>query len=159
MAEKKSGGVAETVRTLAAPLVASLGLKLWDVRFLKEGADSILRIIIDKDGGVGIDDCVAVNDILDRPLDEADPISVPYRLQVQSPGIERELTRDAHFAAYIGADVKVKLHKPVNERKTFEGVLESFEDGTITVAAADGTLTFEKSDAVWVKLDDFKDFE
>ncbi len=158
MAEKKN--VAETVRELAKPLVESLGLKLWDVRFVKEGADSILRIIIDKDEGVCIDDCVAVNDVLDQPLDEADPISVPYRLQVQSPGIERELTRDEHFTAYLGAPVKVKLHKAVNERKQYAGTLEAYDGGEIRVTADDGTaLVFPKSDAAWVKLDDFKDFD
>ena len=157
MAEKKN--VAETVRELAKPLVESLGLTLWDVRFVKEGADSILRIIIDKDEGVCIDDCVAVNDILDAPLDEADPISVPYRLQVQSPGVERELTRDEHFAKYIGAPVKIKLHRAVNDRKQYSGTLVSCENGEITVDTPDGEpLTFTKQDAAFVKLDDFGDF-
>lgn len=157
MAEKKN--VSETVRELAQPLVESLGLKLWDVRFVKEGADSILRIIIDKDGGVCIDDCVAVNDILDAPLDEWDPISVPYRLQVQSPGVERELTRDEHFARYVGAPVKVKLHKAVNERKQYAGKLVSYENGEATILTEEGEeLRFAKADAAWVKLDDFRDF-
>ena len=157
MAEKKN--VAQTVRELAKPLVESLGLELWDVRFVKEGADSILRIIIDKEGGVCIDDCVAVNDILDGPLDEWDQISVPYRLQVQSPGAERELVRSEHFAKYIGAPVTVKLHKAVNERKQYAGTLASYEDGTVTLTTEDGaSLSFEKQDAAGVKLDDFRDF-
>ncbi|MBQ6020498.1 MAG: ribosome maturation factor RimP [Clostridia bacterium] len=157
MAEKKN--VAETVRALAQPLVESLGLKLWDVRFVKEGADSILRIIIDKEGGVCIDDCVAVNDILDEPLDEWDPISVPYRLQVQSPGAERELIRPEHFDAYIGAPVKVKLHKAVNERKQYSGTLVSFDGAEVAIALENGeTLKFPKQDAAFVKLDDLRDF-
>ena len=158
MAEKK--GVAETVFALAQPIVEGLGLKLWDVRFVKEGADSILRIIIDKEGGVCIDDCVAVNDALDVPLDEADPIPVPYRLQVQSPGVDRELTRPEHFEAFLGAPVKVKLHKAFQERKLWSGTLSAYEDGEVAVEVGeDAELRFARKEAVWVRLDDLQDFE
>lgn len=159
MAETKKRGVAEAVREMAAPLVEQLGLSLWDVRFLKEGADWILRLIIDKDGGVGIDDCVAVNDALDAPLDELNPVDRPYRLQVQSPGAERELVREEHFRAFIGAEVKLKLHKAFNERKEYAGVLTSYENGEITVQIDEETeLRVATEETSWVRLDDFKDF-
>ena len=159
MAENKKGSVADQVRVLAKPLAEALGLDLWDVRFLKEGADWILRIIIDKDNGVSIDDCVAMNDALDQPLDELNPIDRPYRLQVQSPGAERDLIRDEHFEKFIGSDVKIRLHKALNERKEYAGVLISYDDGQIVVHADDGTeICVNKSETSFVRLDDFKDF-
>lgn len=157
MAEKKKGGnVVNSVWELAEPIVGSLGLTLWDVRYQKEGATRYLRIIIDKDGGVGIDDCVAVNDALDAPLDELDPISEPYNLQVQSAGIERELTRDFHFERNIGSKIILKLRSAYNGIKLHKAVLEGYDDGAVTVRFADGdTHTFTKNETASVKLDDF----
>lgn len=159
MSTEKKGGVADRVREMALPLIESLGLTLWDVRFLKEGADWILRITIDKEDGVSIDDCVAVNDILDQPLDELDPVGRPYRLQVQSPGAERELTRDEHFMRFIGSDITLKLHKALAERKEYAGTLTAYGDGKLSVLLADGTsLELAKDDVAWVRLDDMKNF-
>lgn len=160
MADGKKMSVADSVRKMAEPIIKDLGTELWDVKFLKEGADWILRIIIDKDGGVCIDDCVAVNDALDIPLDELNPIDRPYRLQVQSPGVERELVRDEHFQKYIGADVKLKLHKALNDKKEYCGVLLSYSEGNISVKIDDETVLDVTTDEVSsIKLDDFKDFE
>ncbi len=109
MAEKKKNTVS-VVWELAEPIAKQLGLILWDVRFLKEGANYYLRIIIDRDGeGISIDDCVNMSHAIDGPLDELDPIDVSYSLQVQSPGIERELTRDFHFEKNIGQPVTVRF--------------------------------------------------
>ncbi len=157
MAEKKKGGnVVNSVWELAEPIVSSLGLSLWDVRFQKEGAMRYLRIIIDREGGVGIDDCVAVNDALDAPLDELDPISEPYNLQVCSAGIERELTRDFHFEKYIGSKIILKLRSGFNGAKLHKAVLAGYEDGAVTVKFADGSShTFLKNEITNVKLDDF----
>ena len=97
MAEKKKNTVT-AVWELAQPIAEQLGLVLWDVRFIKEGVNWYLRIIIDReDRAVDIDDCVNMSHAIDGPLDELDPIEQAYSLQVQSPGIERELTRDFHF--------------------------------------------------------------
>ena len=157
MAERKKGGnVVAAVWELAEPLAASLGLTLWDVRFVKEGAVWYLRIVIDKPGGVGIDDCVAMNDAIDGPLDEADPIEQSYNLQVCSAGIERELVRDFHFETYMGAPVLLKLRAAYAGLKLHKCTLSGYEDGRVTVTFADGeTHTFEKREIVSVKLDDF----
>lgn len=157
MAEKKKGGsVVSAVWSLAEPIVTSLGLTLWDIRYQKEGANRYLRIIIDKDGGVGIDDCVAVNDALDAPLDELDPISEPYNLQVCSAGIERELIRDFHFEKYIGAKIILKLRSSYNGVKLHKAVLGGYADGAVTAVFSDGSEhTFEKNEITSVKLDDF----
>lgn len=159
MAEKKKSTVS-VVWDLAEPIAENLGLILWDVRFLKEGTDWYLRIIIDKaEAPVGIEDCVAMSQALDAPLDEADPISCSYSLQVQSPGIERELTRDFHFTANVGEKIMVRLIRAVDGVREFKGILSAYENGVVTLEKADGNLlSFDKKDASWVKLDDFGGF-
>ena len=102
---KKKGGVAERVREMAEPLARELGLSIWDVQFLKEGADWFLRIFIDKEDGVGIDDCVDMTHAIDPVLDREDPIPQEYTLEVSSPGINRKLVKPEHFAAFLGAPV------------------------------------------------------
>ena len=97
MSKKKSGNTVAEVTELVQPIVEELGLTLWDVRYVKEGAMWYLRIFIDKDEGVSIDDCETVSRAIDAPLDELDPIEGNYTLEVSSPGIERELILDRHF--------------------------------------------------------------
>ena len=92
-------------RRLAEPVAQELGLTLWDVRFVKEGASWYLRFMIDKPEGVSIDDCVAMSRRMNPILDEADPIAHAYCMEVMSPGVERELTRPEHFAACAGMPV------------------------------------------------------
>ncbi len=160
LAEKKRGNTVETVWAIAQPLAEELGLLLWDVRFQKEGANWYLRIIIDKEDGIGIDDCVAMNDALDAPLDEADPIEQSYNLQVCSAGIERELVRDFHFEMYMGADIMVKLPKADESgMKLRKGTLKGYDNGVLTVGFEDGSeRTYEKKEYTQVKLDDFEGF-
>ncbi len=157
MAEKrKDGNVVNTVWGIAEPLAEALGLILWDVRFVKEGANWYLRIVIDKEGGVNIDDCVAMNDALDAPLDEADPIQQSYNLQVMSAGLERELTRDFHFAAYTGERIILKLRAAFNGAKLHKCVLRGYENGDVTVEFDDGAEhRFPKNEVSVVKADDF----
>ena len=157
MEEKRKGGnVVNAVWAIAAPLAEQLGLILWDVRFVKEGANWYLRIIIDKPGGVSIDDCVAMNDALDAPLDEADPIEQSYNLQVASAGLERELTRDFHFQAFLGEKIQLRLRVGYNGAKRFKCTLAGYEDGSVTVTFPDGeTHTFTKNEVAGVRLDDF----
>ena len=117
-----------------------------------------MRVFIDKPGGVDINDCEKVSRAINEPLDELDPIDGSYRLEVCSPGIERELVRDEHFDQYIGADVLVKLRRPLEGiGKEFDGKLKAYSDGNITIEdhSGENELTFTKKDMVWVKLDDF----
>lgn len=157
MPEKKKGGnVVNAVWDIACPIAEELGLILWDVKFQKEGANWYLRIVIDKDGGVGIDDCVNMNDAIDAPLDEADPIEQSYNLQISSPGIERELIRDFHFLSYLGSKVIAKFRSAVEGVKVHKCVLKAYEDGNITLEFSDGEeRTFEKKDFSSIRLDDF----
>ena len=125
--------VAETVREGIAPIAAELGLAIWDVEFVKEGADRILRITIDTDreGGIGIEDCERVNRAVDPILDETDPIDTSYYLQVSSPGIERDITLPWHIAACEGERVEVRLFAPVDGSRKYDGILLGFEGGEI----------------------------
>ena len=129
--EKKS--IAETVRALAEPVAAELGLEIWDVEYVKEGADMYLRIIIDKDEGIDIEDCERMSRAIDPLLDEADPIEESYRLEVSSPGIERDLTRPEHFEKCMGEKVEVRLFAPLEGRKQIVGILSAYDGNEITI--------------------------
>lgn len=158
MAKSKGGVTVSKVRELCEPIVKDFGLSLWDVRYEKEGADWYLRIFIDKEGGVDITDCEKVSRAINTPLDELDPIENAYCLEVCSPGIERELVRDEHFIQFIGADIMVRMRRPIEGiGKDFCGVLKSYDDGRVTIAdhSGENEVTIDKKDAAWIKLDDF----
>lgn len=155
---KHGSNTVSTVWKIVEPIVNELGLELWDVRFLKEGAQWYLRIFIDKEGGIDITDCENVSRAVDKPLDEHDPIEQNYILEVSSPGIERELVREEHFEALKGADVMVKMIRPIEGiGKEFAGVLLDCDKTTVTIEdhSGENQVTINKKDAVWIKLDDF----
>lgn len=128
MAKKSTGGIAETVRALAEPVAESLGYFLWDVEYVKEGARMILRLTIDSEEGINIDDCEKMHRAIDPVLDEADPIATAYYLEVSSPGIERELRCDEHIYACEGWDVELRLFAPVDGTKVFRGELGGLDE-------------------------------
>lgn len=140
------GGIAGAVAPLAEPITAQLGLNLWDIRFVKEGATWILRVVIDReDEPVSINDCVAVSRALSPVLDEADPIPQSYCLEVTSPGADRELTRPEHFAYYEGYPVTLKFYRPDEKgQKEVAGILLSWEDGFTIETEDEESVTFDK---------------
>jgi ribosome maturation factor RimP len=125
--------VASTVKELITPVADELGYWLWDVEFVKEGADKYLRITIDNEEGITIEDCEKLHRAIDPVLDEADPISESYILEVSSPGIERELKTPEHIDACEGWDVELKLYAPKNGSKVFRGVLCGYDDESCIV--------------------------
>ncbi len=138
MANQKK--ITEIVRTLLSPTADAMGYELWDVEYVREGARQILRLTIDKEDGITIDDCEAFHRAADPLLDEADPIEVAYYLEVSSPGIERELKCDAHIAAMVGWEVEVRLYAPDSRgRKSYRATLCESEQGSVTLAEADGS--------------------
>lgn len=145
MASGKKSGVADRVREIAKPVADSLGLYLWDVEYVKEGADMYLRITVDKDGGLTIDDCEKFHRAVEPLIDEDDPIEGAYYLECSSPGVERTLTRDEHFELSRGAEVEVRLFAPVDGKKVFTGTLTSGGADGVVIECADGTKTFERS--------------
>ena len=148
-APKKKGNVAQRVWELAEPLAKELGLSLWDVQFVKEGADWFLRVFIDKEEGVSIDDCVDMTHALSPVLDKEDPISQEYLLEVSSPGLERRLTRPEHFAAYEGRPVRARLIRPLEtgERELCGVLLGVDEEGRLELQLDEDTsVTLEKKE-------------
>ena len=144
------------VEEIVKPIAESLSLELWDITFSKEGTDWYLRIFIDKDGGVSIDDCVDLTHAVTKPLDDADPISQSYMLEVSSPGVERELKKESHFEKYLGYPVMLRTIRPIDNVRDFGGILKAYENGEITLKLRDGReITVNKKETSYVKLDDF----
>jgi len=149
MSEKKS--IASHVRDLCLPICEELHLLLWDVEFVKEGADYTLRITIDSAEGITIDDCERMTRAIDPVLDEDDPIECSYRLEVSSPGVERVLSRPEHYTAMLGAKVEVKLFTQINDTKTHVGILSAYADGDVTIDENGESITFPKSNVAKVQ--------
>ena len=150
--------IAGMVSELIAPVAEQLGYEIWDVEFVKEGTRRILRVTIDSEEGITIEDCERMHRAIDPVLDEADPIESAYYLEVSSPGIERELRTDRHIEACMGSRVELRLYAPVDGAKTFVGVLASYEDGQITVETPAGERTFARKDVAKIgTLFDFGD--
>lgn len=144
--------ITQQVWQFAQPLVEANGCSLWDVEYVREGGEWFLRLYIDKEGGVDIDDCEAVSRAVDPVLDEKDPIPESYRFEVCSAGLERQLKRPSDFERYIGAAVLVKLYRPRDGRKEFAGTLCAYDAGDVTVEVDGKTLTFEKAEVALVRL-------
>lgn len=158
-ARKTQGaGAARTVETLVRPVVEGMGLRLWDVRFEKEGPDWFLRVLIDRDEPLDTDTCEAVSRAIDPLLDEADPIDQSYYLEVGSPGLGRRLTRPEHYEALRGQKCAAHLIRPDEQgRRDLAGLLEGLDaDGTVTLRdeATGEACTFALKSAGYVKLCD-----
>lgn len=125
--------VTEVVEELAAPIITELGLELVEVEYVKEGKSWYLRIYIDKDNGVDIEECGLVSEKLSEKLDEMDPIPHNYFLDVSSPGAERPLKKEKDFEKAIEKNVLIKTYEPFEGEKTFEGVLKAFNGSTVLI--------------------------
>ena len=122
------------------------------MEYVKEAGGWFLRVYIDKPGGRAIDDCEAVSRPLSDALDEADPIQGSYTLEVSSAGADRPLKKPEHFAAFMGAEVEVRLYRAVDGRKDHVGTLSGYENGDVTIETADGPRTFVKKDVAQTRL-------
>ena len=144
--------ITEQVWAFAEPVVQAHGCTLWDVEYVKEGGDWFLRLYIDKEGGVDINDCEAISRAVDPILDEKDPIPDSYSFEVCSAGLERVLKRPGDFAQFMGEKVLVKLYKPVDGKKEVVGTLAGFDDGAVTITVNDDPVRFEKNEVALVRL-------
>lgn len=144
--------VTEKVAALALPVAEKQGLELWDVEYIKEAGQWFLRVYIDKEGGISIEDCEAFSRALDPVLDEADPVSESYVFEVSSAGAERALKRPSDFERFMGSNVAVHLYKPKGGRKEFVGTLKSYNNGDIEIENKNGVLAFTKSEVALVRL-------
>ena len=137
------GGVAGLVREIAETVADELGYYVWDVEYVKEGARRILRITIDNEEEITIEDCERFHRTIDPKIDEADPIEESYYLEISSPGIERELKTPMHISACEGWQVEVKLYAPINGTKVFKGTLCECPEGKIVIENGESRLEFE----------------
>ena len=144
--------VTEQVAAFAEPVVQEYGCELWDVEYVREGSEYFLRLYIDKEGGVDIDDCEAISRAMDPILDEKDPVPGSYHFEVCSAGLERALKRPRDFERFMGSPITVKLYRPYNGLKELPCVLRGYEDGKLTVESGKETITFEKSQVALVRL-------
>ena len=144
--------ITDQVAAFAQPVVEANGCQLWDVEYVREGSERYLRVYIDKDGGIDIDDCERVHRALDPILDEKDPIAESYHFEVCSAGLERALKRPTDFERFMGSAITVKLYRPRNGLKEIPCTLTGYDNGKVTVLSGKETITFEKSEVALVRL-------
>ena len=138
---------------LVQPLVDKNKFELVDVEYVKEAGTNYLRVYIDKEGGITIDDCEIISRALSDLLDEKDYINEAYILEVSSPGLGRPLKKDKDFARSIGEEVDVKLFKPIEKQKEFSGILESYNGTEVTIRLDEETvMNFNRKDIALIRL-------
>ena len=144
--------ITEKVAALAKPVVEEEGCTLWDVEYVREAGTWYLRIFVDKEGALSIDDCERISRRLDPMLDEADPIPDSYVFEVGSAGAERELKRPSDYAQFMGHEVEVRLYQPLNGSKAFVGPLKGYDDGDVTIDFGGTEMRFDKGRIAQVRL-------
>ncbi|MHA6251260.1 ribosome maturation factor RimP [Oceanobacillus sp. CAU 1775] len=128
-----SSNVIQTTEELVEPILKDNGLELVDIEYVKEGKNWFLRVYIDKDGGIDITECGIVSEQLSEKLDKLDPIKEAYFLEVSSPGAERPLKTKKDIESNVGKNVYLTLYEPIDGEKSYEGVLQSFENDLLTI--------------------------
>lgn len=138
---------------LITPIIEANHFELVDVEWVKEGPNWYLRVYIDKEGGITVDDCELVSRAFGDILDEKDYIAENYIFEVSSPGLDRPLKKEKDFARSVGKEIEVRLYKAIDKKKEFVGLLDSYDDHSVTLELEDGnTKTFEKSAIALIRL-------
>jgi ribosome maturation factor RimP len=146
-------GIISIVKEICEQLADELGYELVDVEFLKEGSNYFLRVYLDKPGGINLDDCQKVSQLLSDKLDEKDPITTPYYLEVSSPGLDRPLKNDKDLKRNLGKEIEIKLYEPLKGKKIIEGILEDYEEKTIVIRTEiNEIVTIPKEGIALIKL-------
>ena len=144
--------IEKTTEELVSPILDELGFYLYDIEYVKEGADYYLRIYIDKEDGITINDCEAVSRRMNDILDEKDYVQEAYIFEVSSPGLGRRLTKDKHFEYSLGEEVEIKLYKARDKEKVFTGILKAFDETSITLETEKGEDIFTRSEIADCRL-------
>ena len=153
-----NNNIENKVQDLLEKIIEDLGYNLYDVEYVKEGKDYILRITIDNETGINIQDCEKVNNGINDILDEADIVKDQYYLEVSSPGLERVLKKENHFLSQIGKKVNVNLFKPIDKKKEFQGILKEYNGSSIVIETEENNIEFNLKDVALVKtVFDFKE--
>ncbi len=146
------GKVSDQVFALVQPIADEFGLEILEVTYEKRFDGMNLTVVIDKDGGVTIDDCEKLHRAIDGPLDELDPIEESYTLNVSSPGLDRPLKVERDYKRNLNKKISVKLYKPFNGKKVYQGVLSSYDDDSFCITVDSGeAIKFIKKDTAKVE--------
>lgn len=138
------------IENLTSDIIKNLGYELYDVEYVKEGKDYFLRIYIDSNNGIDLNDCEKVSNSLTEILDREDYIKEQYFLEVSSPGVERILRKDKHLESNIGKQIQIKLFKPLDGKKQFKGILKEFDNNNITILD-DKEISIERKNISQIK--------
>ncbi len=149
---EKMNKIEQKVWELAEPVVKANGCELWDVEYVRQAGTNYLRVYIDREGGVNIDDCEAVSRELDPILDEQDPVPDSYTFEVSSAGLERALKRPSDFEKFMGSYVAVQLYSAKFGRKEHLGHLTGYDNGDVTVRCAEEEYRFTSGEVASVRL-------
>lgn len=143
--------IEEKIEALIKNEIEKQGYELYDVEYVKEGKDYFLRIYIDNEKGIDLNDCEQVTNKITEILDKEDYIKEQYFLEVSSPGIERILKKDKHLQANLESKVTVKLFKPLEGQKQYIGILKQFKDNNITIEVEGNLLEIERTNIAQIK--------
>lgn len=144
--------IEEKVESLVKDKIEKIGYELYDVIYTKEGSNKILRIVIDSEKGISLDDCEKVNNEIKETIDEANPIEEQYFLEISSPGIERVLRKDKHLEKNIGTDINVKLFKKdENGKKEYLGKLKEYNQNEIFIEQEEKEIKIERKNISQIK--------
>jgi len=141
----------EKIENLVKPIIEDLGYNLFDVVYVKEAKDYYLRIFIDSEAGISLEDCEKVSNAINDILDEKDYIKDQYFLEVSSAGLERVLRRDEHLKANIGNEVEAKLFKNIENKKVYQGILKSFDNEFIVIEEENNEISLERKNIAIIK--------
>ena len=147
----KRDAVEEFVSGVVESIIESTELELVDVEYVHE-REWYLRVFLDKEGGIDLDDCQMVSEQLSQVLDEKDTIKENYLLEVSSPGLDRVLKKDKDFVRYHGRDVDIQLFKPIDGKKQYTGALQGFSDDAITIQVQEETISIERAAIAQIRL-------
>ncbi len=144
--------IEEKVENVLKKPIEDLGYQLYDVQYVKEGKDYFLRVFIDKETGIDLNDCEAVSNVINPLLDEKDFIKEMYFLEVSSPGVERILRKEEHLKQAQGKEVEVNLFKPLEKQKQYSGILEKWDENNINLKVEENEIQIERKNISLMKL-------
>lgn len=148
----RGGRIVDIIEDVLQPFTDEKGIEIVDVEYVKEGRDRFLRVFIDKDPGVDLDDCELVSNFLSQELDKSDPIKDQYFLEVSSPGLERIIKKDKDFVRFSGSEVSVSLYRAIEGSRKLQGILIGLEGEDIVIQIDDRKLNLPKDSVSQVRL-------
>ena len=148
---RKENDLLKTIKNIFTNIFLEKGIYFVDAEYVKEPKGYVLRIFIDKDGGVDLDSCEIASNLVSDWLDEVDPIEDSYFLEVSSPGAEREIKNDEQLETFNGKKILLKLYKKINNEKEFIGYLKSFDKENLTLEIGKSNVVFFRKDIAIIK--------